>query len=214
MSAPLNPKIYHIVHMDRLPSIIQDQHLWCDSKMCQKASEGTMIGMNEIKQRRLSLPLSSRPGVYVGDCVPFYFCYRSVMLYVISRRNNLDLKYTGGQKQIVHLEFDMHTVIQWAEKNNHGWAFTLSNAGAYYFEDRCDINELSQIDWQAVNTTWWIKPSLKEGKQAEFLVEKSVSWQLIERLGVCNQDIAGKVAQILHVAEDKTTVQIKPDWYY
>ena len=26
--------------------------------------------------------------------------------------------------------------VAWAEKNNLRWAFTLSNAGTYYFEDR------------------------------------------------------------------------------
>jgi CxxC-x17-CxxC domain-containing protein len=38
--------------------------------------------MNKIKERRLKLPLSSHFNLFVGDCVPFYFCPRSVMLYV------------------------------------------------------------------------------------------------------------------------------------
>ena len=30
------------------------------------------------------------------------------------------------------------------------WAFTLSNAGAYYFKDRADLNQLDEIKWDAV----------------------------------------------------------------
>lgn len=33
VSVSVQPKIYHIVHVDRLPSIIADEHLWCDAEM-------------------------------------------------------------------------------------------------------------------------------------------------------------------------------------
>ena len=33
MPMPAEPKIYHIVHVDRLPSIVKDGYLWCDAKM-------------------------------------------------------------------------------------------------------------------------------------------------------------------------------------
>ena len=55
------------------------------------------IGIARIKQRRRGLEVVARPGTMVGDYVPFYFCFRSVMLYVIHRGNNPDLTYCGGQ---------------------------------------------------------------------------------------------------------------------
>lgn len=58
--------------------------------------------MSSIKQRRLTLSLNSDPDLHVGDCVPFYFCPRSVMLFLIHRRNQ-ELAYQGGQEPIVHL---------------------------------------------------------------------------------------------------------------
>ena len=89
MPVPADPKIYHIVHVDRLPSIIADGGLLCDAAIAERAPVGTTIGMNDIKQRRLSeLRLSSHPDLYVGACVPFYFCSRSVMLYVISQASS------------------------------------------------------------------------------------------------------------------------------
>lgn len=54
MAIPTQPKIYHIVHVDRLLSIIQDGYLWCDAEIVRRNQGGTSIGMNHIKQRRLS----------------------------------------------------------------------------------------------------------------------------------------------------------------
>ena len=116
-SVPTAPKIYHIVHVDRLPSIVADGRLWCDAEITQRSASGTTIWMNEIKQRRLTNELHSHEGLCVGDCVPFYFCPRSVMLYVIHRKNHPNLTYRGGQKPIVHLEADLRQTVDWADTN-------------------------------------------------------------------------------------------------
>ncbi|WP_205620247.1 DarT ssDNA thymidine ADP-ribosyltransferase family protein [Salinivibrio socompensis] len=64
--------------------------------------------MNTIKQRRLTeLTLDSHPDLYVGQCVPFYFCPRSIMLYVIHRADSDELTYKGGQGPIIHLQADL-----------------------------------------------------------------------------------------------------------
>ena len=131
--APAEPRIYHIVHRDRLSSIISDGYLWCDTEIGRRQESGTAIGMDGIKQRRRNNPLSSHPDLRVGDCVPFYFCPRSVMLFVIHKANHPELSYHGGQEPIVHLEADLRQTVAWAEENNQRWAFTLSNAGANYF---------------------------------------------------------------------------------
>ena len=219
MTVPTQPKIYHIVHLDRLPSIIADDYLWCDAEVVRRTPAGTTVGMNHIKQRRLSeLTLASYPDLSVGNCVPFYFCPRSIMLYLIYRANDPSLTYRGGQEPIVHLQADLHSCVDWAEKHDRRWAFTLSNAGAYYFEDRCNLAQLSEINWQAVRTNRWsgsgISPSIKEGKQAEFLLEYCFPWRLIERIGVYSEVIYKKVAKVIPVAGHRPQVEIKTDWYY
>jgi hypothetical protein len=128
---PQQPKIYHIVHLDRLPSIASDGELLCDALVVkQAANKGTTIGMSGIKQRRLTLPIPSYPGLHVGECVPFYFCPRSIMLFLIYCANHDELSYRGGQTPIVHLEVDLNRAVQWADANRRRWSFTLSNAGA------------------------------------------------------------------------------------
>ena len=213
MPMPVAPKIYHIVHVDRLPSIVADGFLWSDAEMARRARRGTTIGMNRIKQRRLNeLTLASRPGLYVGACVPFYFCPRSIMLYLIYQANNPDLAYRGGQGPIVHLESALHQAVSWAGKNTKRWAFTLSNAGSYYFEDRADLAQLGEIDWDAVQAHRW--SGNKEGKQAEFLVENAFPWELVSRLGVRSQQVYGQVHAALSAVGHRPLVEIKPDWYY
>ena len=95
------------------------------------------------------------------------------MLYVIYMANDPELSYRGGQGPIVHLEADFRRTVAWAGQRDLRWAFTLSNAGAYYFEDRCDLEQLNEIDWSAVRANKWsgngVPVSNKEGKQAEFL---------------------------------------------
>src|SRR5574341_682040 len=97
MPIPDNPKIYHIVHVDRLASIVTDGGLYCDATMTGRQGSGTVIGMNAIKVRRMTLAVTCRPGLCVGECVPFYFCPRSVMLFLIALANHPDLTYRGGQ---------------------------------------------------------------------------------------------------------------------
>ncbi len=219
MTVPAQPKIYHIVHVDRLPSIIQSDGLWCDAEIVKYSGLGTTIGMSTIKARRLNeLTLDSHLGLYVGECVPFYFCPRSIMLYLIYQANHPELTYHGGQGSIVHLEFDLQAAVAWADANDRRWAFTLSNAGSYFFEDRCDLAQLNEVNWDAVGANRWrgvgISPIVKEGKQAEFLVETSFPWSLVERIGVRTNATYYQVVHALTDSAHKPQFEIKTEWYY
>lgn len=214
MTIPTDPKIYHIVHVDRLPSIVKDGCLWCDEEILQRPSAGTLIGMNGIKERRLKeLTLTSHPELHIGACVPFYFCPRSIMLYLIYQANHPELAYRGGQGPVIHMEADLRATVAWADKQNQRWAFTITNAGSYYFEDRCDLARLSDINWDAVQASQW-SGHYKEAKQAEFLIEHQFPWELISCIGVQSLGVYNKVLRALQLATHKPSIKIKPDWYY
>ena len=89
--------------------------MWSDSEARNRDVGGSEIGMADVKRRRLGNELESHPGLHVGDCVPFYFCSRSVMLYVIHMSNHPDLEYRGGQGPIIHLEADLRKTVAYAE---------------------------------------------------------------------------------------------------
>ena len=209
---PDEPKIYHIVHIDRLASIVADDCLWCDAKMATRTSSGTTIGMNSIKERRLTNPLHSHSGLRVGDCVPFYFCPRSVMLYVIYKANHPELDYRGGQGPIVHLEADLQQTVAWAERNKWRWAFTTSNAGSLFFDDYSDLADLDKVVWDAVHAKDW--QGCKDGKQAEFLLEAVFPWEMVSRVGVNSRGMYAKVQHVLRGASHRPPVEVMPDWYY
>lgn len=209
---PPQPKIYHIAHVDRLPAIVADGFFWCDAEVIRRAPAGTTIGMSSIKQRRLTLPLGSHPSLHVGDCVPFYFCPRSVMLYLIYQGNHQELAYRGGQGPILHFEADLHAAVAWANAQAARWAFTLSNAGSYFFEDRNDLARLGEIDWTAVQARDW--RAHKEGKQAEFLLEHRFPWHLIERIGVQSANVYRQVVNALPPNGHRPAVEVRTDWYY
>jgi ssDNA thymidine ADP-ribosyltransferase, DarT len=150
----------------------------------------------------------------VGDFVPFYFCPRSLMLYVISKANHPQLAYRGGQRPIVHLEADLHETVILAQQQQRKWAFTASNATARYTRFHNDINDLQMVDWTAVRANNWAAPNIREGKQAEFLFQHSFPWSLIRRIGVYSQGVYTDVQSILTSAQHKPRVEIKQDWYY
>jgi hypothetical protein len=211
---PAQPKIYHIIHKDRLASIIADSCLWSDAIIVQRQGAGTTIGMGHIKERRLRLPVTCHGGTYVGDYVPFYFCSPSIMLYVIHCANQPGLTYQGGQEPIVHLEADLHRVISWANGTGRRWAFSLSNAGASYVQFRSKVAHLDEVNWPAVAATDFRPIAIKDGKQAEFLVHESFPWPLVERIGVISQSVGTQVMNMMGGAEHRPPVETKRNWYY
>lgn len=188
-----------------------DGGLWCDAEATRRGAPGTAIGMAEIKERRRRRRLHSHPGLRLDDCVPFYFCPRSVMLFVIHMGNHPKLAYRGGQEAIVHLEADLRQAVGWADRRGRRWAFTLSNAAASYSEDYCDLAQLGKIDWDAVRATDWAGHR-KDGKQAEFLIERSFPWALVRRIGVRSRGTEQRARAIL--GERRPPVHILPEWYY
>ena len=205
-------KIYHIVHVDRLASIAADGFLWCDAEVQRCQRPGTTIGIPAIKQRRLASRVKCRPGLHVGDCVPFYLCPRSVMLYVIHKGVHQGLACQDDQEPIVHLEADLQKAVIWANRNGHQWAFTLSNAGSESFEDRCDLTWLCDIDWEAVEAIQW--QHCRERKQAEFLVEGACPWTLVQCIGLYSQTARQEAQSALDGITHKPPVDIKQRWYY
>ena len=197
---------------------MNDGFLWSDAEARRRKIPGKPIGMEEIKERRLKTSLGSHPGLTVGSCVPFYFCPRPIMLYLLHRRNHPGVAYLGGQEPIVHLVAEVHTAVTWAKENKLRWAFTLSNAGSNYFEDRSDLDRLDEIDWVAVKAAKWggrgVDPLIKEGKQAEFLVERCFSWSLVHGIGVQSDAVGRDVIGMLPGRGHSPRVKIFPMWYY
>ena len=201
--------------MRNLAGVADAGVLWSDAKRIELDLECEVVGMSKIKQRRLlELGVDCHPGTMVGEYVPFYFCPRSIMLYIIYMRNHPELTYRGGQRPIVHLQSDLRAVVAWAEQHDRRWAFSTENAGTYYAQFFACLDQLDEINWTAVRATDFRNAQIKDGKQAEFLMHESFPWPLVEKVGVFNAATVEEVREALAGASHKPTVEVKRNWYY
>jgi len=216
MSAvPTNPKIYHITHLRNLPPIIEAESLYSDAKRIELGLDCQIVGMSKIKKRRLEeIGLNVHVGTKVGEYVPFYFCPRSIMLFILHKGDHPDLKYTEGQGPIVHLQADLMKTIAWADMNEIRWAFSDRNAGGYLAEFYKNVRHLDKVNWSAVAAADFRHPSVKEGKQAEFLLWGHFPWKLVEEIGVKDAATVTHVQKAVNKAAHQPTVAVKGAWYF
>ena len=212
---PNNPKIYHITHVENVGKIIRDGALWSDAERIRRGLACEIVGMSEIKRRRLEeIRVDCHAGTMVGGYVPWYYCPRSVMLYILHMGNSPGLTYHGGQRPIVHLRADLNAILDWAEANHVRWAFSRGNAGAYYATFSNNRLELGNLNWTAIAQTDWRNPDIKEAKQAELLIETSFPWNLVEAIGVIDAAMAEQVNETITRAEHRPILSIERSWYY
>jgi hypothetical protein len=189
--------------------------LGSDASMRHRNGPVVSIGMRKVKDDRLRAGVSCHPGDFVGDYVPFNFCPRSVMLYVIYKGNHPELTYRGGQRHIVHLELDLNEVIAWTDESGQHWAFTDVNARAQWAQFFADLSQLDQINWAAVRSNEFsLGSGFKEPKQAEFLVRGPVPWELVSRVVVASNAAREEALQALASASHQPPVDIIPGWYF
>lgn len=199
-------KVSHITHIDNLASIMGEDCLWSDAKRIELDLVNQNIGYSHIKARRLQRPVKVAAGGMIGEYVPFNFCPRSVMLYVIHRRHK---DFEGGQERVLHLISDTDTI----RLSNQHCFFTDIHADLDYAEQIDDFSRISELDIKRIaRSKYW--QDFSEEKQAEFLAYESVPWQAIRRIGVKSQALADEVHVLLQSALYKPVVEVRPEWYY
>lgn len=199
-------KVSHITHINNLAGILEHECLWSDAKRIELGLINQNIGYSHIKQRRLVRPVSVAAGGTIGQYVPFNFCPRSVMLFVIHKGH---ADYQGGQDRVLHLISDVDTI----RLSNQHCFFTDIHADLDYAEQIDDFDRITELDIQRIiHGKYW--QDFKEEKQAEFLAFESVQWGTIHQIGVKTQAIADEVNQLLQVAQHKPEVVVRPEWYY
>ena len=119
-----------------------------------------------------------------------------------------------GQTPMAHLEADLHAVVEWADQKRRRWAFSDRNAGSQLVAFSNDLADLGQLNWPAITANQWSDATIKEGKQAEFLVHESFPWRFVERVGVRDNGVADQVHQAIAEAAHRPKVAVERGWYY
>ena len=116
---------------------------------------------------------------------------------------------------MVYFQADLNRVVQWAVDNDQIWAFTPSNASAYYTESFNDLQDLDRIDWDAVNThSFGGNKLIQERKAAEFLVYELFPWKLVEQIGVLSPSMQIEVRRLLSATGHQPPVRVQRSWYF
>lgn len=205
--------IYHITHIDNLPSILKSGGLIANSRLKQRQTNYLDIAHENIQDRRARTEVPCGAGGYLHDYVPFYFAPRSPMLYAIHKQN-VD-GYSGGQKPIIHLVSQIEAI----ENSGIAFAFTDGHGIMDYTDFYDDLYALSHvIDWDLMESKYWFDtpddPNRKCKRQAEFLVHEFCHWNLIKEIGVINLTIQTQVREILQKFNIQAQINVYSNWYY
>ena len=220
MNAEVDPaqlSVYHFLHVDNLAGVLSSGFLYSDGYVRDHGIRNVGVAMNRIKERRLSIEIPGVSDLKVGHCVPFYFCTKSMMLFVIAKGDSPDLIYKGGQSPIVYLRFDFNRVWEWARISGLRAMMTSGNASAAQAEVYLEKDAVRGLDWDAIRETQWGGDDLlKHRKAAEFLVEECVSADLISEIGVIDETHRLKVVAIVsqYPKFSQIPVNIQRGWYF
>jgi hypothetical protein len=202
----LTIKLFHITDVSNLPAILSAGGLLSDVALAKCAH--SVIGYEHIKQRRMTqYKVPCCGSRFVGEFVPFYYCPRSPMLYLINQGKTG--KPAGYQNNIVHLQTSIGRVV----KDCSTWAISDGNAGAGYTSFYNELGALDQLDWEIIRSTNW-GGDRRNMKQAEFLAADFLPWEAIESVGCCNSQAVARVAESIANSTHKPVLLSKPDWYY
>ncbi|MBN1490478.1 MAG: DUF4433 domain-containing protein [Phycisphaerae bacterium] len=205
--------IYRMVHTDCLDTLLCREALHAPNHAPDDGLPYTGIHAVQTQLDRGNLPVPCGPGGVILDYVGFYFGPRSPMLYRLHTGYNVA---RVDQSQIIYLVSTAQAVAD----AGLGFVFTDRHSLAAVAAFRDNLGDLAIVDFPiAYATQWNTTPQhldRQEKKQAEFLVYRSVPWQLIDKIGVRSDAARERVTQILEgrPAVRHPPIIVERSWYY
>jgi hypothetical protein len=214
MTFPVPTPIYRLVHADNLDTLLSRNALHAPNFTPNDGLPYRTIHNADVQANRRVKQVSCGPCGSIHDYVPFYFGPLSVML--LNLKTGRVPGYNEGQEPLIYLKSTVQTVTNGGSRivftDGHGLANFTS-----WFDD---LNDLSNVDWSLVGARYWAdKPEdndRQRRKQAEFLLWRECSWQLISEIGVINAAAKARVEAGLNRFPHchRPPVNVQPGWYY
>lgn len=159
---------FRMVHHTNMPHILANgiysrEHANFDPNY-RNIGHPTIIGNRVVK----AIPIEGHGNV--GECVPFYFCGRTPMLYNIKTGYGVERL---PQNDIVFIACPVACLTSCGQQ----WAFTNGNASVYTTEFYDDLADIGEVDWDVIRSTDFSGSTgtdRKRRKHAEFLVRDHV----------------------------------------
>jgi len=214
MPAPIPTPIFRLVHIDNLRLLLLRGGLHAPNHAPVDGDAYRTIHRQDVQGKRRAVSIPCGPRGSIHDYVPFYFGYRSPMLFQL--KTGWVAGYDEGQEPLIYLTTSCQTVMArggaFAFSDGHGLAkFTA------WFDD---LDGLGQVDWDMVYQQYWADSpqdmDRQRRKQAEFLIHQFCPWDWIQEIGVLNEAARAQVAVTVGTfgAGLSRPVLIRPGWYY
>lgn len=200
--------IYRITHVENMSHICQFGITHQNSK--NKSPNYVSIGDSSLINTRNEKGIEIN-GKCLGDYIPFYFGYRSPMLYVIQKGYN-GVEIQNGSNIIYcvsSIQKVLDSKIPFLYTDGHA-----TNNFTKFYEPKDIANITEQLDFEAINATFWRKENdldFKRRKEAEFLLENDLPLDCILGYAVLN-DIAKN--KLIGIGIDSNKVGIRKKYYY
>ena len=200
--------LYHFTHVANLPSIAKG------GLVCKTLAQDVKVdaSLANIQNRRQRKVVTCGPGGVLHNYTPFYFSYRSPMMYLISKGEVPS--YEGTQYELIYLVTRVKSI------HREGLPFVFTDGHPIKFPSKFyeSLEDLSKIDWQVIGSKWWNDtpefPDRERRRQAEFLIYQRCPWSLISYIGVANESKKKEVERILAGESHMPQVLLRKHWYY
>jgi hypothetical protein len=172
------------------------------------------IGSEEVIARRDRARVDCYPGTVVNDYVPFYFSFRTPMLYNIVTGHGVPRQ---PQASIIYLCCNFMDLIS----SELVWCYTNGNAASAITRFFTEVENIeTNLDWHSIRTTDF-RDNNADGdedrmrkKHSEFLVRNHVPVHFIKAIVVLNESAKGEVETILENLGLNIRVLINRNYYF
>lgn len=206
----MNKQIFRITHIDNLPFILEkglrSSHSSIQDPNFKPIGFPSLIGYRDNRE----VPI--KPKGTLGDYIPFYFWYRSPMLYVIYKGNDSEVIQTN-QEDIIYLVSDFDIL----QKNKCQFLFTDRHAKLNYAEFYDNPEDIEKLNWDYIKTPKWGRQygaERREIKQAECLVYRYMPKEAIIGIAVKSEKSQTQVEEWIKKYNIKIPVKIKSKFYF
>ncbi len=196
--------LYRMTHIDNIPHIVANGITHYLS--VNKNTNYKNIGDNSLIDRRSEIVLDDN--TKLSDYIPFYFSYRTPMLFVIWKGFN-NVKNIN-QEEIVYIVSSVQKMIDLEVNYTFTDGHAVADLSSFYTKEFVyQLNKL--LDWQAIKARdWKSEPDLKRKKESEFLVLGDINYNAVLGYIVYNEEALIKMQQF----KTNKKIIVKKEYYF
>lgn len=213
MSLEDDTYIYHFTHARNLPGILRAGCIYCKSRL-PEGSQEVDASHYDIQVQRGNKRVNCGPGGVLHDYVPFYFAYRSPMMYALACGN-----VEGYGSDTIPLIYVV-TSVQRIRESGLGFVFSDGHPTKAFSRIYENTPHLDKVDWEIMDAWYWNDtkedPDRKRRRQAEFLIHGSFPWDSVEFLAVKNVTLKERLEDYLRREWPHRIkpVRVEAGWYF